>query len=142
MKSKFSDKYLRLKKRLFEYIKFNIVGTINFLVSQCLYLLLYLVFKIDYIISYSIVSILSILASYFFNTKITFKENNYSLKKILLTFLIYFVEYLFNTTLIIILVNKFKISKAIAPFIAPIFSSIPMFFAIKCLIKKSTIFKS
>lgn len=136
MNPKLSNKFSKLKKKVVEFIKFNLIGTINFLLSQCLYLLLFLVFKINYIISYSIVSIISILASYFFNTKITFKQNKYSFKKIILTFIIYLLEYLFNTSLIIFFVHRFNVSKTIAPFIVPIFTSIPMFWAMKFIIKR------
>lgn len=120
-----------------EYIKFNIVGTANFIVSQIFYLTLYMIFKVNYIIAYTITSIISISASYYLNSKFTFKEEKYSLKKYVLSFLVYLLEYALNLGIILVLVNMFKFSKAIAPIIAPIFSTIPVFFLMKLVIKPS-----
>lgn len=120
-----------------EYIKFNIVGTANFIVSQIFYLTLYMIFKVNYIIAYTITSIISISASYYLNSKFTFKEEKYSLKKYVLSFLVYLLEYALNLGIILVLVNMFKFSKAIAPIVAPIFSTIPVFFLMKLVIKPS-----
>lgn len=120
-----------------EYIKFNIVGTANFIVSQIFYLTLYMIFKVNYIIAYTITSIISISASYYLNSKFTFKEEKYSLKKYILSFLVYLFEYALNLGIILVLVNMFKFSKAIAPIVAPIFSTIPVFFLMKLVIKPS-----
>ena len=120
-----------------EYIKFNIVVTANFIVSQIFYLTLYMIFKVNYIIAYTITSIISISASYYLNSKFTFKEEKYSLKKYVLSFLVYLLEYALNLGIILVLVNMFKFSKAIAPIIAPIFSTIPVFFLMKLVIKPS-----
>lgn len=135
IKNNLSLKYNNIKEKIKEYIKFNIVGTINFVVSQGLYLLLYLYFHINYIVAYTITSIISITASYFFNSKYTFKENNYTLKKYILSVLVYIFEYALNLGIILLLVNKFSINKAIAPIVSPIFSTIPVFFLMRLVIK-------
>lgn len=124
-----------IKGKVREYIKFNIVGMSNFAVSQLIYITLYLLFKINYIVSYTITTVFSVCVSYFFNSKFTFKQEKYSLSKFLLTILIYICEYLINMTAILFLVNIIGLSKIIAPIIAPVFSTIPVFFLMRFVIK-------
>jgi len=129
------DKLNFFKGKIKEYIKFNIIGTSNFIVSQIFYITLFLVFKLNYIIAYTITSILSVIASYFLNSKFTFKNDNYSSKKLYLSILVYIFEYTFNIGIIIFLVMVFDINKIIAPLIAPIFSTPPVFFLMRLVIK-------
>lgn len=131
------NKFKLYKSKIKEYIKFNLIGTANFIVAQGLYLTLYLLFKINYILAYTITSALSISASYYFNSKYTFKENHYSLKKYILSVLIYVFEYAINLGIILLLVNIFHFSEVIAPIIAPVFSTIPVFFLMRLVIKKT-----
>ena len=91
------DKLKFLKGKVKEYIKFNIIGTSNFIVSQIFYITLFMVFKFNYIVAYTITSILSICAAYFLNSKFTFKNENYSAKKFSLSVLVYIFEYILNT---------------------------------------------
>lgn len=127
-------KFQNMKSKFMEYIKFNIVGISNFWVSQLFYLILYLGFKINYLVSYSIISVISITASYFLNSKFTFNNQKISLKKFLLTFLVYLFEYVLNMVVILIMVNIFKISKVFAPMLAPAISTLPVFFLMKFVI--------
>lgn len=127
-------KFQNMKSKFIEYIKFNIVGISNFWISQLFYLILYLGFKINYLISYSIISVISITASYFLNSKFTFNNQKISLKKFLLTFLVYLFEYVLNMVVILIMVNIFKISKVFAPMLAPAISTLPVFFLMKFVI--------
>lgn len=124
-----------IKGKVREYIKFNIVGMSNFAVSQLIYITLYLLFKINYIVSYTITTVFSVCVSYFFNSKFTFKQEKYSLSKFLLTILVYICEYLINMTAILFLVNIIGLNKIIAPIIAPVFSTIPVFFLMRFVIK-------
>ncbi|MDU4861445.1 MAG: GtrA family protein [Terrisporobacter othiniensis] len=135
IKNTIEEKFKLYKDKIIEYIKFNIIGTANFAVAQLFYLTLYLVFKINYLIAYTITSVISITASYYLNSRYTFKEKKYSLKKYLLSFLVYIFEYALNLGVILSLVNTFGLSKAIAPIIAPIFSTIPVFFLMRLVIK-------
>lgn len=137
IKNTIAEKFKLYKDKIIEYIKFNIIGTANFAVAQLFYLTLYLVFKIDYLIAYTITSVISITASYYLNSRYTFKEKKYSLKKYLLSFLVYILEYALNLGVILSLVNIFDLSKAIAPIIAPIFSTIPVFFLMRLVIKNT-----
>lgn len=135
IKSSIINKLKLYKGKIIEYIKFNLIGTANFAVAQIFYLTLYFIFKINYIVAYTITSILSITASYYLNSKFTFKEQKYSLKKYLLSFLVYIFEYAINLGIILAFVNMFGLSKAIAPIIAPVFSTIPVFFLMRLVIK-------
>ena len=131
------DKLKFLKGKIKEYIKFNIIGTSNFLVSQVFYIILFMVFKLNYILAYTITSILSIIASYFLNSKFTFKNENYSAKKFSLSVLVYIFEYILHMGIIIFLVKTFNINEIIAPLIAPVFSTPPVFFLMRAAIKNN-----
>ena len=135
IKNTISDKLKLYKDKILEYIKFNIIGTANFVVAQIFYLTLYLVFKINYLVAYTITSIISISASYYLNSKFTFKEEKYTLKKYLLSFLVYLFEYALNLGIILVFVNIIGLSETIAPIIAPVFSTIPVFFLMRLVIK-------
>lgn len=139
MDKHYSFKNKKLTSKIKEYIKFNIVGLSNFWLSQFFYLILYLGFKINYLISYTITSVISITASYFFNSKYTFKNNKLSLKKFILTFLVYIFEYALNLGVILFLVNVFNISEIFAPMLAPVISTIPVFFLMKFVINNPKI---
>lgn len=137
IKNTIIDKLKFYKDKIIEYIKFNLIGTANFVVAQIFYLTLYLVFKINYLVAYTTTSIISITASYYLNSKFTFKDQKYSLKKYLLSFLVYVFEYALNLGIILALVNLLDLDEAIAPIIAPIFSTIPVFFLMRLVIKHS-----
>ncbi|WP_296647572.1 GtrA family protein [Romboutsia sp. 13368] len=134
-----TDKLNFLKGKIKEYIKFNIVGTSNFIVSQILYITLFTLFKLNYIIAYTITSILSVIASYFLNSKFTFKNENYSTKRFFLSILVYIFEYILNMGIIILLVQIFNVNKIIAPLISPVFSTPPVFFLMRFVIKNKKI---
>lgn len=133
-----SSKIRSIKGKIKEYIKFNVIGTSNFLLSQLLYLTLYMGFKIYYLIAYTITSVISISASYILNSKLTFKEKNYSFKKFSLSVLVYIFEYILNMGIIIGLVKFFNMSKIVAPLVAPLFSTPPVFFMMRHVIKKNS----
>ncbi|MEG0855196.1 MAG: GtrA family protein [Terrisporobacter sp.] len=132
-----SQKIKGLSGKIIEYIKFNVVGMINFIISQLFYLTLYIIFNVNYIIAYTITSAISITASYYFNSKYTFKDQNFTFKKYFLSILVYIFEYILNLGAIVTFVHFFNISKAIAPIIAPIFSTIPVFFLMRLVIKNT-----
>ena len=134
MNKHFSFNLKNTKSKFVEYIRFNIVGISNFWVSQIFYLILFLGFKMNYLIAYTIVSVISITASYFLNSKYTFKNNNLSFKKFLLTFLVYIFEYILNMGVILLMVNILNISKVFAPMLAPVISTIPVFFLMRVVI--------
>lgn len=132
------SKLKKHKSKVVEFIKFNIIGLSNFLISQLIYITLFLSLKLHYLIAYTITSVISVSASYFLNSKFTFKENNYSTKKFSLSILIYIFEYILNMGVIILLVQVFNIGKILAPIIAPLFSTPPVFFMMRAVIKKKS----
>lgn len=129
------DKLKFLKGKIKEYIKFNIIGLSNFIVSQIFYITLFMVFRLNYILAYTITSVLSVTASYFLNSKFTFNSDNYSSKKFSLSVLIYIFEYILNMGIIIFLVKVLSINEIIAPLITPIFTTPPVFFLMRATIK-------
>lgn len=130
-----SDKIKNMKGKIKEYIKFNIIGISNFLVSQCFYITLYLVFKLNYIFAYTITSVLSVIASYIFNTKYTFREKSFSTKKFSLTVLIYILQYIINMASIIAMVNLLGLGEILASFFAPVISTPIVFILMRLTIK-------
>lgn len=132
-----SKKFDFIRGKVREYIKFNIIGISNFIVSQLFYMTLFLIFKINYIVAYTITSFLSVTASYFLNSKFTFKQKNYSAAKFSLSILVYVFEYILNMTIILLLVNVLSVKEIVAPLIAPVFSTIPVFFLMRAIIKKN-----
>ena len=131
-----SYKLINLKSKIIEYIKFNIIGFCNFFLSQLIYLFLLLKLHLNYIIAYTIVSLVSITVAYFFNSKFTFKENRISIKKFFLTSLIYIFEYILNLGIIICMVKFLNLSKIIAPILAPAFTTPIIFFLMRYVIKQ------
>ena len=126
-----------LKNKSIEYIKFNIEGTINFILSQIFYIFLHLVFNIHYIFAYTITSLLSVIASYYFNSKYTFKQNNHSVSKLSFSILIYVFEYMLNLFIIIFLVHILNFGTIIAPIIAPVFSTPVVFILMRKVLNNS-----
>lgn len=128
-------KQIRLLK-VKEYLKFNIIGFSNFVISQIFYISLFSLFKINYVIAYTITSIFSVIASYFLNSKITFKQSNYCAIKLSLSIVVYIIEYIINMSIIVFLVNNFKISEILSPILAPIVSTPIVFVLMRYVIKK------
>lgn len=124
-----------IKGKIKEYIKFNIVGLANFAVSQGIYLVLHLIFKLNYIIAYTITSVFSSIASYFLNSKFTFKEKKYSKTKFSLSVLIYIFAYVLNMGIIIFFVDILHLNSVISPIIAPALSTPIVFFMMRKVIK-------
>lgn len=131
-----ANKIKSFKGKIVEYIKFNIIGISNFLVSQLFYISLYLILHINYLVAYTITSVLSVTASYFLNSKFTFNDPHFSTKKFSMTALVYIAEYILNFTLIFSMVNFLGISEIIAPLIAPVFSTLPVFLMMRSIMKK------
>lgn len=127
----------KYRHKIIEYIKFNIIGMSNFVISQGIYLTLFLYFKLYYLLAYTITSVISITASYILNSKYTFKEKKYSYKKFFYSILIYIFEYILNMGVIVMLVNVFKFGEILSPIIAPAFTTPPIFLLMRKVIKNS-----
>lgn len=136
-----NNNYISFKLKLKEYLKFNIIGFSNFVISQLVYISLFSIFKINYIIAYTITSIFSVIASYFLNSKITFKQPRYCAIKLSLSIMVYILEYIINMSVIIFLVNRFNFSQIFAPIITPIVSTPIVFILMRYVIKKTNLKK-
>ena len=137
LKNKLYSKLTFLKKGLvYEYIKYNILGTINFVICHIIYMYLCNNFKIDYKISYTICNVLSALLSYTLNLKITFNQNTFKFTDFVKVYLSHILEYIFNLFLITIFVEVFKVSELISPLIAPIITTPLTFILVRRSIKK------
>ena len=122
--------------KIIEYIKFNIVGISNFTLSQIFYISMCTVFNFNYILAYTLTSIISVSCSYFFNSKFTFNQEKYRLSKFFSTIFIYVLEYLINMTIIINLVDKLNFSELIAPLLSPVITTPIVFCLMRYTLKK------
>lgn len=126
-----------LKKELFyEYIKYNLLGTINFIICHAIYICLCNYFNINYRLSYTICNIISAFLSYILNLKITFNQSNFKIKDFMKVYASHLLEYVCNILLITIFVEFFKISELVAPLIAPIITTPLAFNLVRKSIKK------
>lgn len=126
------------KKILAEYLKYNIVGSINFIVCQIIYVILLFKFKINYIIAYTICNFISACFSYTVNSKITFGESKYSFKNFIKVYCSHLFEYFLNISIVAILVEMLHISKVLSPMITPIVTTPLIFILVKKSIKKES----
>lgn len=112
-----------------QFIKFNIVGLSNTIISYTLYVASLFAFKklqafpnTDYVLSSIIAFILSVLWSFFWNNKLVFKLNEGRKRSVWKALLKTFVSYSFtglflNNILLIFWVQICNISELIAPII-------------------------
>ena len=107
---------------IFQFIKFGIVGLSNTLISYFVYAFL-TYFGVPYVLSNIIAFIVSVLNSFFWNSRYVFKqgvnEKRSFCKSLLKTFISYAgTGLVLSNLLLVIFVEKISISK----YIAPIFS--------------------
>ena len=132
-----------------QFIKFGLVGLSNTVISYVIYLISLVAFRhfnifehADYVISQIMAFILSVLWSFFLNSKYVFSvevgENRSLVKSLLKTYLSYAFTGLFlNSILLVLWVNLLNISEYLAPMINLIIS-VPLNF----IINKFWAFKS
>lgn len=98
-----------------QFIKFGIVGLSNTLISLAIYYVL-IYFKINYIIANTIAFIISVLNSYYWNSKFVFKKSDEgNLKPLIKTFMSYGTTFILSTILLFVMVDYLNISEIIAP---------------------------
>jgi putative flippase GtrA len=110
-----------------QFIKFGIVGISNTIISYIIYIIcLYIIenffafFKYDYVICSVISFLLSVLWSFYWNNKYTFKsvEKRLIWKSLLKTYISYaFTGIILNNILLILLIQELGINKRVAPLI-------------------------
>ncbi|MDQ0917606.1 GtrA family protein [Paenibacillus sp. V4I5] len=116
-----------------EFLKFLIIGALNFLLTYIIYLLMLMHF--DYLISYGFAYLLGIIFSYFMNTYYVFSEK-VSIKKAMSFPFIYIVQFLISEGVLYFLVEHIN-NKIIsfAPIIVIIFTIPITFLLSKYIIK-------
>jgi len=95
-----------------EFNRFIFWGGVNTLTGYLIYAILLRFFP--YLVSYSVAYLLSILISYFFNSRFVFNEQ-LKLRKALKYPLVYLNQYVLGTTSLYLLVHFLKINKLVAP---------------------------
>lgn len=108
--------------RLIRWARFGAGGMLNTALTYGIYLVLHLF--LGYQVSYLLAYVSGIVFSYFFNTLVVFRTQ-LSLKRFLAFPSVYLVQYVASALLLGVLVEKFGISKSIAPLII-IFILIPL----------------
>jgi putative flippase GtrA len=98
-----------------QFIKFGIVGASNTFISLLIYYVL-IYYNINYIIANTVGFFVSVLNSYYWNSKFVFNKNeNGNLRPLIKTFISYGLTYALSTILLVIMVNYLNISEFIAP---------------------------
>ena len=114
------------KNFVIQFIKFGLVGITNTIVHLGVYYLL-LYFDIHYIIANTLGFLISIMNSYFWNSRFVFKSNKEGATTFLRTFLAYGSTFLLSSVLLFIMVDIIGISDKIAPLLN-MFITIPLNF--------------
>lgn len=117
------------KEALIQFIKFGIVGVSNTLVNYVIYACSLLLMKnaglfpkVNYLIAQGIAFFLSVLWSYFWNSRFVFKEEEGTTRNGFVTLVKTYISYSFtglflNSILLILWISMLHISDMIAPLI-------------------------
>lgn len=124
------NKLLKLAKQFF---KFGIVGVSNTLISLgCYYLLVWL--GLHYLIANAVGFVLSVINSYFWNSRYVFKEKteHNGIRAFVKVFLSYGASFCLSSVLMLLFVQVLGISEYIAPILRLVFT-IPLNFVMNKL---------
>lgn len=128
--------YLFKKDYFYEYIKYSLLGSINFIICHIIYIFFCNYLNINYKLSYTICNFISAFLSYVFNLRITFNQKSFKIKDLVKVYLSHLIEYICNILLITVLVELLKISELIAPLITPVITTPLAFILVRKSIKK------
>lgn len=103
------------KKGLMQFVKFCLVGVSNTAISLIVYYVFVLINNDLYIIGNAVGFVVSVLNSYFWNSKFVFKKEDERTKTIVKTFLAYGTNLIIGTLLLYLFVEICSISEFIAP---------------------------
>ena len=113
---------MQMRSQIWQFIKFCIVGVTNTIISYVIYVIVLFVIKrwqlhFDYIIANIVSYILSVLWSFYWNSRFVFEDDNKSkLKKLLKTYASYcFTGVFLNGVCSYVLIEYLKINKMLAP---------------------------
>lgn len=101
--------------KIFQFIKFCLVGVSNTAISLIVYYVFVLINKNWYIAGNAVGFIVSVLNSYFWNSRFVFKKTDETGKTIIKTFAAYSTNLIIGTVLLYIFVDILHISEFIAP---------------------------
>ena len=113
--TKYNNDKKELWKIAIQFVKFGIVGLSNTFISLGIYyVLIYL--GINYIVANTVGFIVSVLNSYYWNSKFVFeKSDNGNVKPLIKTFMSYGTTFVLGTILLFIMVHYLNINKIVAP---------------------------
>ncbi|NLL91885.1 MAG: GtrA family protein [Ruminococcaceae bacterium] len=108
-----------LEQHMDQFIKFGLVGVSNTLISYVTYAVL-VYFGVQYVFANVIAFVISVLNSFYWNNKFVFKKEKDETRSVFRSLLKTFISYastglILANFLLLILVEKFKISKYLAP---------------------------
>lgn len=119
-----------------QFIKFGIVGLSNTAISLGIYYLFIWINRNLYLIGNAVGFVVSVLNSYFWNSKYVFRKKDEKLKTLVKTFLAYSTNLLIGTILLYLFVEKLQISEVIAPLLNLVIT-VPLNFVLnKCWVMK------
>lgn len=98
-----------------QFVKFCLVGLLNTAISLCVYYIFIAINAELYIIGNAVGFIVSVLNSYFWNSKFVFKKQDQKLKTIIKTFAAYGTNLVIGTALLYLFVDILGISEILAP---------------------------
>ena len=118
----------RLTKLFIQFIKFGIVGVSNTLISLGVYYIL-VYFGVNYLLANAAGFVLSVINSYFWNSRYVFKEKTESsgVKAFSKVFISYGISFCLSTVLLFLFVQVLEISEYLAPILRLVFT-IPLNF--------------
>ncbi len=98
-----------------QFVKFCIVGLSNTAISLIVYYIFVLINPELYIIGNAVGFIVSVLNSYFWNSKVVFKKEDEKAKTIVKTFVAYSTNLIIGSALLYLFVDVLNISEFVAP---------------------------
>ena len=98
-----------------QFVKFCLVGVSNTAISLGVYYIFVIINPRLYIIGHAVGFIVSVLNSYFWNSKFVFKKEDERAKTIVKTFVAYSTNLIIGTVLLYLFVKVLNISEFIAP---------------------------
>ena len=101
--------------KIFQFIKFCIVGVSNTAISLVVYYIFVLINKSWYIAGNAVGFVVSVLNSYFWNSRFVFKKTDEVGKTMFKTFAAYGTNLIIGTALLYLFVDILHISEFIAP---------------------------
>lgn len=103
------------KKSFMQFVKFCLVGLSNTAISLIVYYVFVFINKDLYMIGNAVGFVVSVLNSYFWNSKFVFKKDNERIKTIIKTFLAYGTNLIIGSLLLFVFVEVCNMSEFVAP---------------------------